>query len=59
MAVGLPLPIGERVGVRGNRSIDGAAPLTITFPGAEPTSTAFEIAALDAALRPLRPHCAW
>jgi hypothetical protein len=33
--------------------------LTITFPGAEPTSTAFEIAGLDDALQALRPHCAW
>jgi len=33
--------------------------LTITFPGAKPTSTVFEIARLDTALQALRPHCSW
>jgi hypothetical protein len=33
--------------------------LTLTFPGAEPTSTVFQIAGIDTALQALRPHCSW
>jgi hypothetical protein len=33
--------------------------LTMTFPGAGPTGTVFEIAGLDTALQALRPHYAW
>jgi hypothetical protein len=33
--------------------------LTITFAGAKPTGTVFEIARLDTALQALRPHCSW
>lgn len=39
----------------GKRRLD----LTLTFPGAEPTSTSFEIAGIDAALDKLRPSCSW
>ena len=33
--------------------------VTLTWPGAPPTSTDFPIAGLDAALAPLRRACAW
>lgn len=39
----------------GKRRLD----LTLTFAGADPTSTAFDIAGIDAALDKLRPNCRW
>jgi hypothetical protein len=56
---GITITTEDKVGFV--RSLVGKRKLSliITFPGATPTSTAFEITGLDVALPALRPRCSW